>query len=109
MLSASCKSELLHVLLNGLTSHMYSAVPSLPVIHNLFLTNHIPVKPPELDCAVVRTFHAEPSYSINCDAVVPFFVVRNKLFPKAAIPVKLCVALLVVLSISIQLSPSSVE
>ena len=67
MLSASCKSELDHDLLNGLTSHMYSAVPSLPVIHNLFFTNHTPVKPPELDCEVVRTLQVlVPSNSINC-------------------------------------------
>ena len=86
---------------------MYSAVPSLPVIHNLFLTNHTPVKLPELDCAVVRTVQVlVPLNSINCDAVVPLAVVRNNLLPNAAIPVKLCVALFVLAFTSTHVSPS---
>ena len=86
---------------------MYSAVPSLPVIHNLFFTNHTPVNPPALDCAVVCTVQVlVPLNSINCDAVVPLAVVRNNLLPKAAIPVKLCVALFVVLSTSVHVIAS---
>jgi GDP-D-mannose dehydratase len=46
ILSASCKSEELQVLLNGSTSQIYSAVPSFPVIHNLFFTNQTPFNPP---------------------------------------------------------------
>ena len=54
MLSPSANQPVCHAS-NGLFSQMYSAVPSLPVIHSLFFTYHTPVNPPELDCAVVNT------------------------------------------------------
>ena len=54
MLSPSANQVTSHAS-KGLFSQMYSAVPSLPVIHNLFFTYHTPVNPPELDCAVVNT------------------------------------------------------
>ena len=60
MLSASAKLPTDHAS-NGLFSQIYAAVPSLPVIHNLFFTYHTPVNPPALDCAVVSTDQELPS------------------------------------------------
>ena len=90
IVSPSAKSLPLHDLPNGATDHIFVDVASLPVINNLFFTNHIPFKPPLDVCAVVSSDQVEsPSNLISSEFVNPLAVVKNKPLPNAAIPVKL--------------------
>ena len=88
--SPSPKSPPPQVLLNGLTAHTLSTVPSSADINSCPFANHKPFKPPDDDCAVVSSDQVDaPSNLISSELLVPFAVVANIISPTEAIPVKL--------------------